>query len=125
MAIDNSVKLKTSRYVHGGNTEISDNVLEWWERRNFGASPTDLRYVVENKYEGRLDLIAYAFYGDPKLWWIIGQFNNILDPITEIVPGAVLIIPIKDRVISEFLNKKMGGFKSQREIETVISPVIV
>jgi len=124
MTIDNSIKLKNSRYVQGGNTEI-ENRLEWWERRIFNTSPTDLRYVVENKYEGRLDLLAYAFYGDPKLWWLIGQYNNILDPITEIIPGTVLIIPIKDRVMLDMLNKKIGGYESQRTHQTVISPVIV
>lgn len=125
MAIDNSTQLKTSRYVHGGNTEVSKDTIEWWERRNFGSSPTDLQYTVENKYEGRLDLIAYAFYDDPKLWWVIAQFNNILDPITEVVPGAVLIIPIKDRVMSEFLNRKTGGYASQRELDKVVAPVVV
>jgi hypothetical protein len=125
MAIISSVNLKTSRYVHGGNTEVRNDKLEWWERRIFNSSPTDLEYVVENKYEGRLDLIAYAFYGDPKLWWIIGQYNNILDPITEIVPGRILTIPIKDRVMSEFLDRKLGGYESQRELEKIISPVIV
>lgn len=125
MAIDNSTQLKTSRYVHGGSTEVSKDTLEWWERRKFGRSPSDMRYVVENKYEGRIDLLAYAFYDDPKLWWIIAQYNNILDPITEIVPGTVLIIPTKDRVMTEFLTRKMGGYPSEREVETVIAPVIV
>lgn len=125
MTIDKSIQLKTSRYVHGGNTEARDDSIEWWERRIIGLSPSDMQYTVENKYEGRLDLIAYAFYGEPKLWWVIGQYNNILDPISEIIAGRVLLIPTKDRVMTEILNKKLGGFKSQRELKETLPPVIV
>jgi hypothetical protein len=42
---------------------------------------------------GRLDIIAYAFFGDPTYWYPIAIFNNLFDPMS-IDYGDELAIPI-------------------------------
>jgi len=124
MATDNSLKLKNSRLVQGGTTEIGEVGLEWWDRKIYNSDPTDRVYAVENFYEGRLDLIALAFYQEPRWWWFIAQYNHILDPITEIVAGRILYIPTKDRM-QRFMIEKPGGVSSTRENQKILPPIIV
>jgi hypothetical protein len=50
-------------------------------------------YTVVQSTEHRLDLISYIHYNTVDLWWLIAQYNNILDPLTEVVMGKVLQIP--------------------------------
>lgn len=124
MAINNSLFNKYSRYIGGGETETANGFIEWWERTVFDQSTTDIVYTVENFFEGRLDLIAAAFYNEPRWWWVIAQHNNILDPFTEVVAGRVLIIPSKDR-LAMMLSKRQGGFESQKQPINTISPVVI
>lgn len=105
----------SSRYVLGGVTETSGRFAEWWERKKIPAGTDDKYYILEKMYENRPDLLSYAVYNDTKLWWIILQYNNILDPLTEFVAGAILRIPNKDRVMA-FLEADLniGGIPSKR-----------
>jgi hypothetical protein len=70
---------------------------------------------MEKKYEGRPEILGYVFYGDPGLWWIIAQYNNILDPFVELVEGQILIIPTLARVKQAYSqNARVGGIASTR-----------
>ena len=114
-----------SRYVHGGNTETGELGTEWWDRRLIPTDPSDVIYVVDSFHASRLDLIASAFYNEPRYWWVIAQCNNILDPVTEVFEGRRLSIPSPDRLMI-ILNGKTGGYKSTREKNiNIISPIIV
>jgi hypothetical protein len=124
MANSDSLQNKYSRYVAGGVTEVANSRLEWWERTVFDSSSTDQAYTVENFYEGRMDLIASAFYNEPRYWWVIAQYNNILNPFTETTAGRVLIIPSKDR-LSLMLSTKLGGIPSAKQDVNTISPIVV
>ena len=116
--------MNTSRYVQGGISETENDRIEWWERTIFAKDPTDRVYVVEPIYEGRLDNISNAFYGEPRYWWVIAQFNNILDPSTEIITGRTLLIPTKDRLML-MLTGRQGGVASTRTEIPSIPPVII
>ncbi len=50
-------------------------------------------YVVTQTGD-RLDAIAYKFYGDAKLWWIIASANNIHNAPTGIEDGLILRLPM-------------------------------
>jgi hypothetical protein len=123
MTNSNSLYNKFSRYVGGGTTETSGNFIEWWERSNFESDKSDIVYPVENFYEGRLDLIASVFYNEPRWWWIIAQYNNILNPAEEVVAGRILLIPTKSR-ISLMINNKQGGVASTRTPVNTISQIV-
>lgn len=123
--IKNSLDLKTSRYSRGGVTETSKFSNEWWEKKIITGAPSDLRYTVSVSFEGRLDLISYAFYQEWRYWWIIARRNNILDPINEVIEGKELFIPSFDRIKTEILTGLSGGIPSTRQEVSHISPIIV
>jgi hypothetical protein len=41
----------------------------------------------------RLDTLAYDFYGDSKMWWIIASANNIHNAVFGFEDGTILRIP--------------------------------
>ena len=107
---------KNGRYVLGGKTEVSAFALEWWNKIQMKPDVTDIVYVMEKKYEGRPHLLGYVFYGDSLLWWIICQFNGILDPFDELIEGKVLIIPTLERIKRDLIspNIAVGGIPTTR-----------
>ena len=119
----NSAQSSRGRYVGGGVTETNNGFLEWWERYSFAKDSSDTVYTVENANENRLDLIAAIFYGDTSLSWLLAQYNNIIDPMTEVTAGRLLLIPSKDRV-SFMLGNRKGGIASTRQPVNTISPII-
>lgn len=120
----NSTNVRTSRYVAGGTTEVNQTALEWWERSNFQADPTDRTFVVDLQTRGRLDNIAHVYLGDSRLWWFIAQYNGILDPWAETSIGRVLYIPTVQRTTS-LLTGQLGGYPSKREVPTnFIIPIV-
>jgi hypothetical protein len=69
------------------------------------AETDDYRYVIENQYRHRPDLLAYDLYGEVKLWWVFMQrnMNVIKDPIYDFVPGTVIYLPKKSN-LEKFLG---------------------
>ena len=60
------------------------------------------------RYGDRLDNIAYEYYRDVTLWWIIAQANHIGKGTLVIEPGLQIRIPSNiERILNEFeaLNK--------------------
>jgi hypothetical protein len=120
----NSVFTKNSRYTNGGTTEVDGKFLEWWDRTIFPNDTSDVVYKLEKKYEGRPDKLASVFYGDSSVWWVILQYNNILDINDEFVKGVRLLMPSPDRLRKDFLNGKSGGIKSTKIQPTIITPIV-
>jgi hypothetical protein len=121
-----STKSERSRYAHGGTTERSKTRLEYWDRAKIRRDATDDTYILEDIYEGRPDLLASVMYGDSRLWWVICQFNGILDTQTEFVAGTVLTLPTKERIEKEILRTtSAGGVASKREPRKKIDQIIV
>lgn len=60
-------------------------------------------YILTGEKD-RLDLLAYQFYGDPKLWWIISTANPTISQSTLNPPvGSQLRIPLNtSQVINQF-----------------------
>jgi hypothetical protein len=115
MAETNSTLVQHSRYVVGGQTEVNSKRIEWWERAVFELDTSDSTFVIDKATVGRLDLIAAATLNDSHLWWLIAQYNAILDPYAEITIGRILRIPNAARVQS-LLVGKIGGYTSTREV---------
>lgn len=64
--------------------------------------------VISNESD-QLDDLAYKYYGDPTLYWIIARTNNLGKGRMSIPPGLTLRIPIDfNGIINEFnrLNSK-------------------
>ena len=120
----NSVLRRRTRYSVGGATEVNQRALEWWERVTFTAATDDTPYKIEKKFENRLDLIAALFLGEPRLWWVIAQYNNVLDASGEIKEGATIYIPSAARVEAILSGGKIGGVASTREVPVSILPIV-
>ena len=58
---------------------------------------TDMYHQVTEADSRRIDLIAWRYYHDVSLWWIIAEVNNVGNP-TYIPPGTILRVPSYDRV---------------------------
>lgn len=74
----------------------------------FDAKFKDLRFrlpiaqkvTVDAKLEGNLPLIAHLYLGDQKLWWILLQFNGLLDGIKDVYAGRTLNVPDRNALIA-------------------------
>jgi len=86
-------------------TGINNLYMELLDIRPVPAEPDDFRYVLENQYRHRPDLLSYDLYGTPKLWWVFAQRNmdTIRDPIYDFEPGTVIYIPKKSN-LEKFLG---------------------
>ena len=93
---------KTSPYA---NTQQNNLYLELLDIRPVPSEADDVRYVIENQYRHRPDLLAYDLYGDAKLWWVFVQRNMsvIKDPIYDFRPGTAIYLPKKSN-LSKFLG---------------------
>jgi hypothetical protein len=93
------------------------------DARDNGTYRTPFEYAVEKFYEGRLDLISSVFYDEPRWWWLIAQYNNMTDPISETTEGRIIYIPSKDR-LQLMLMTVTGGSPSTKQSINTISPII-
>lgn len=62
----------------------------------------DDRYIF-SKEGDRLDLLAYEFYGDSQLWYILASANNLGKGTFAVPPGLQLRIP-PESIILEIDN---------------------
>jgi hypothetical protein len=53
--------------------------------------------TIQSKHEEKPDLLAYELYGNSKLWWVFGLFNQdaLADPIIDFKAGLKIIVPIR------------------------------
>ena len=89
---------RSSRYTQGGITDTFGNRLGWWERAEIATSEDDIAYTISSGESGRADLIAFRLYKQAKLGWLVLQYNNIVDPATELTIGKTLTLPTPTRV---------------------------
>ena len=93
---------KSSPWV---TTQQNNLYLELLEIRPVPADSDDFRYVIENQYKHRPDLLAYDLYGNPKLWWVFVQRNMsvLKDPIYDFEPGTSIYLPKRSN-LEKFLG---------------------
>lgn len=100
-----SLERKTSRYVQGGTTELTQNRLGFWDRQIFPKDSTDVVVTLDTKYHKRPWLLAYDVYKDVSLTWFILQYNTVLDIETEFVAGVTITYPTPFRLKIGILNR--------------------
>jgi hypothetical protein len=74
--------------------------LELLTIRTIPTSDDDFKYVIENQYRHRPDLLAFDLYQDAKLWWVFAQRNRstLKDPIYDFSPGTTIFCPAKANI---------------------------
>lgn len=76
--------------------EFNSNVF--WDHADFPEiepQENDVFVTIDDNYVGRLDLIAFDFYGDPDLWWAIALANKIELIPTDVYMNRRLRVPAK------------------------------
>lgn len=85
-------ELSTSPYIKSGyviNFREGDKGLY---RKKIEYTPkADDNYHVTNDGD-TLDGIAFNYYGESKLWWVIADVNNIENPL-NLDSGLTLLVP--------------------------------
>ncbi len=113
LVINNKIKKSTdsrnSRYVQGGTADIYSNRIGWWERRILERQDDDIRIIIKSTEGQRPDLISHRVYGKATYSWLVLQYNNIVDPVTEMIPGKELFLPTQVRLALDIITKPPGG----------------
>ena len=82
-----------SRYDNNEIQRIRDGRRVFRTRIYPNIQPSDDDEYVITQDGDRLDLLAYEFYNDQSLWWIIASANNIHNAPIGLAPGITLRIP--------------------------------
>ena len=53
------------------------------------------------KKDETIDMIALYYYNNPTYYWIIADFNRIVDPFVQLEEGQQLKIPVFSNVVFE------------------------
>lgn len=82
-----------SRYDRNSRKVLSDGRTVYRPKvyKNIPKRDSDIYIVTQGG--DRLDTIAYQFYGDSALWWIIASANNIHDATFAVKEGTILRVP--------------------------------
>jgi len=67
------------------------------------SQASDLQ-IISNEADS-LDTLAYKYYGDPTLYWIIARANNLGKGRMSVPPGLTLRIPVDiNGIVNQFNN---------------------
>src|SRR5258707_737764 len=89
-----------SKYTPLDSTGTNYSVFKSAYRNIRFALNTDTTYLVTEADIANLVGIAYRFYGDVSMWYMLLAFNGIQDQLQEVYPGLILNMPSKSSVIA-------------------------
>lgn len=97
---------RLSRYASGLIATNRNNKPFLVLRRPLQLSPGEDDIIIEitQEYVKRPDLISTKVYGTPDLWWVIYEFNGIMNPLFDLKIGQILRIPNLNRVLDVIQN---------------------
>lgn len=99
-----------SRYTNIPTTKLNATGSLYYQTNIYPTvQPTDSDYYIITTAEDRLDLIAYDFYQDASLWWVIASANAL--PGDSIYPpiGVQLRIPVNIQTVLNQYNIQNNG----------------
>ncbi len=82
-----------TRYTYGGTVDATPVGVGLWHKREFTYQDDDIEVTLTPYTALRPSSITYSVYGKDGLLWLLLQYNNIIDPVAELVPGKVLRLP--------------------------------
>lgn len=101
-----SDNIPRGRYTAGGEAERFSDRIGWWNRKTFPTSETDVLVTITPRYALRPDTLMFDMYGTASIWWLVLQYNNIIDINTEFIVGSVVRLPTKSRLFTQLLSSK-------------------
>lgn len=89
---------------------FSTPVIQRWDGKRVYVTtsypmiePQDSDAIIISNETDQLDSLAYKYYGDPTLWWIIALINNLGKGRMSVPPGLQLRIPVNiNSIITQF-----------------------
>lgn len=72
------------------------------------VQPDEIQYTPQ--VDDRIDLLAYRFYGDPVLWWVLAVANGMEDLPTDLKYGVAIRVPSKSYVFTTILARPIPVF---------------
>lgn len=72
------------------------------------VQPDEIQYTP--LIDDRIDLLAYKFYGDPVLWWILAVANGMEELPTDLKYGSSIRVPSKAYVFGTILARPIPVF---------------
>jgi hypothetical protein len=85
--------MSSSRYQNSKTKKLYDGRTVFRSRIYPNIPFRDDDLYVATELGDRLDTLAYDFYEDSTLWWIIASANNLHGAKFAFEPGTVLRIP--------------------------------
>ena len=87
---------KVSQYSEDGRRYVGTRpLIEFPEN-----SGDDFHTLIEGE---RLDQVAWRYYKDSRLWWVIAEANGILNPL-NLKAGKRLRIPSQGQILRKVAN---------------------
>lgn len=72
-------------------------------------------FTITDVEAGMADLLAYRFYEDETLWWVICLFNGIIDPLADLYTGRRIRIPAQNSIELYLTRKSQPESAAQRK----------
>ena len=92
-----------SRYENNETKKLDDGRVVYKSKLYPKIPKSDLDTYIVTQGGDRLDTLAYQFFGDASLWWLIAAANNLHDAPFAVPDGTILRIPNNyQKVISNF-----------------------
>jgi len=94
-----------SRYENNGIKKLNDGRMVFKSKIYPKIPKSDSDIYIVTQGGDRLDSIAYQFYENSSLWWIIASANNIHDAPFALPEGTELRIPMNYPSIINNFNR--------------------
>lgn len=94
-----------SRYIRTTVlTRDGKTFFDVWKAIDFPPDDADSFVTVKEHMIGRLDKIAFDFYGNEALWWVISRANLISNQFINMEINQNLRLPARGRVFAALFS---------------------
>jgi phage tail protein X len=94
-----------SRYENNETKKLNDGRVVYKSKLYPKIPKSDQDIYIVTQTGDRLDTLAYQFYENSSLWWIIASANNVHDAPFALPDGTELRIPMNYVSIMNNFNK--------------------
>lgn len=99
MSISSANQIQRTRYTLGGNVDQNPIGTGFWTRTTLARRDDDIKLVLNSITAKSPNILTRKLYGRDNLMWLVWLYNDILDPVEEMVEGKIIYLPNPDRVI--------------------------